>query len=51
MVRFETEPDQQMQVDFTTIRRDHDLLKDFVVTLGYLRTTHVRFYDNERTES
>ena len=51
VVRFETVPGQQLQVDFTTIRRGHDPLKAFVATLGYSRATYVRFYDNERSES
>ena len=34
-VRFETPPGQQMQADFTTIRRGAGKLKAFVATLGY----------------
>lgn len=51
LVRFETEPGEQLQVDFTTIRRGTYALKAFVATLGYSRVSYVRFYDNERTEA
>lgn len=42
VVRFETPPGQQMQVDFTTIRRGRHKLKAFVATLGYSRASYVR---------
>jgi transposase len=51
MIRFETQPGHQMQLDFTTIRRHHTTLKAFVATLGYSRATFVKFYDHERTEA
>ena len=51
LVRFETEPGQQMQVDFTIIRRGKQPLKAFVATLGYSRASFVCFFDNERSES
>lgn len=51
VVRFETKPGQQLQIDFTTIRRGKSTLKAFVATLGYSRATFVRFYDNERTDA
>ena len=47
VVRFETAPGEQMQADFTTIRRGRDRLVAFVATLGYSRTTYVRFGDEE----
>lgn len=50
VVRFETEPGQQMQVDFTTINRNGRRLKAFVATLGYSRATFVRFSERERQE-
>jgi len=50
IVRFETEPGQQMQVDFTTIRRGRSKLKGFVATLGYSRASYVRFSEYERQE-
>lgn len=51
VVRFETEPGQQMQVDFTIIRRGPDALKAFVATLGHSRASYVYFYNHERTEA
>lgn len=47
VVRFETAPGEQMQADFTTIRRGRDRLVAFVATLGYSRSTFVRFGDDE----
>ena len=47
MVRFETAPGEQMQADFTTIRRGRDPLMAFVATLGYSRATYVRFTQRE----
>lgn len=51
LVRFETPAGEQMQVDFTIIRRGQHALKAFVATLGYSRATYVHFYDHERTEA
>lgn len=48
VIRFETPPGQQLQVDFTTIRRGKYKLKAFVATLGYCRATYVRFSETER---
>lgn len=42
LVRFETAPGQQLQVDFVTFRRRHPL-SAFVATLGYSRMSFVRF--------
>lgn len=50
VVRFETPPGQQMQVDFTTISRGRNKLKALVATLGYRRATFVRFSEYERQE-
>jgi transposase len=47
LVRFETPPGKQLQVDFTTIRRGRNPLKAFVATLGYSRATFVLFTDRE----
>jgi len=47
VVRFETSPGQQMQADFTIIRRGSDRLLAFVATLGFSRATFVRFTDTE----
>lgn len=46
VVRFETAPGEQMQADFTVIRRRDPLLA-FVATLGYSRASFVRFTDKE----
>jgi transposase len=47
IVRFETEPGQQMQADFTTIRRGRDPLLALVATLGYSRASYVKFTESE----
>lgn len=51
VVRFETLPGQQVQVDFTTIRRGRNPLKAFVATLGYSRATFVRFGTREDSDA
>ncbi|MGL4733684.1 MAG: IS21 family transposase, partial [Enterovibrio sp.] len=51
VVRFETLPGQQLQIDFTTIARGKRPLKAFVATLGYSRATFVKFFDNERAHA
>lgn len=43
VVRFETPPGRQMQADFTVVRRGRDPLLALVATLGYSRTTFVKF--------
>jgi transposase len=43
LVRFETAPGQQMQADFTVVRRGRDALLALVATLGYSRASFVRF--------
>jgi transposase len=43
VVRFETAPGEQMQADFTVVRRGRDALLAFVATFGYSRATWVRF--------
>ena len=47
VVRFETLPGEQMQADFTHVRRGRDPLLAFVATLGYSRATFVRFTTDE----
>lgn len=47
VVRFETPPGQQMQADFTHIRRGGERLLAFVATLGYSRSAFVRFLSRE----
>ena len=48
VVRFETEPGQQMQVDWGVFRRGKDPLSAFVATLGWSRYAYVEFVTNER---
>jgi transposase len=43
LVRFETPPGQQMQADFTYVRRGRDPLLAMVATLGYSRASYVKF--------
>jgi transposase len=47
VVRFETPPGQQMQADFTHVRRGREPLLAFVATLGYSRASYVRFTTDE----
>lgn len=47
VVRFETAPGEQMQADFTHVRRGRDPLLAFVATLGYSRVSYVRFTTSE----
>ena len=51
VVRFETEPGQQMQVDWGVFRRGKDPLSAFVATLGFSRYVYVEFVTNERFET
>lgn len=50
VVRFETEPGQQLQLDFTTISRGRRKIKALVATMGYSRASFVRFSESERQE-
>ncbi|MBG6082442.1 IS21 family transposase [Rubrivivax gelatinosus] len=43
VVRFETAPGQQMQADFTIVRRGREALVALVATLGYSRAAFVKF--------
>jgi transposase len=47
VVRFETAPGQQLQADFTHVRRGRHALLAFVATLGYSRASYVRFTTDE----
>lgn len=51
VVRFETLPGQQMQADFTWVRKGRDPLVAFVATLGYSRATYVKFGRSEDLEA
>jgi transposase len=51
IVRFETEPGKQLQIDFVVFRRGVSPLRAFTAELGYSRYACVEFTDNERTET
>ena len=51
LIRFETEPGRQLQVDFATIRRGGDRLSAFIATLGWSRAAYVEFVTDERLET
>lgn len=51
VVRFETPPGAQAQIDWTVVRRGKNRLSAFVATLGYSRWTFVWFADNERFDT
>lgn len=46
VVRFETDPGEQMQVDWTTIRNGKNPIYAFVATMGYSRASFVYFVEN-----
>lgn len=49
LVRFETEPGVQMQVDWVEFKKEH--LSAFVATLGFSRASYVEYVENERIET
>ena len=51
VIRFETEPGKQLQIDFVDFRRGASPLRAFTAELGYSRYSYVEFTDNERTET
>ena len=51
VIRFETAPGEQMQVDWAVIRRGSNRLSVFVATLGWSRATYVEFVTDERVET
>ena len=51
VIRFETGPGEQMQVDWAVIRRGDNRLSVFVATLGWSRATYVEFVTDERVET
>ncbi len=50
VVRFETEPGRQMQVDWAVMRRGADPLSVFVAVLGHSRAAYAEFVTDERLE-
>lgn len=51
VVRFETLPGEQMQIDWTFIRTGRNPIYAFVATLGYSRSSFVHFTTNIEDES
>jgi transposase len=51
VIRFETEPGAQLQIDFVVFRRGASPLRAFTAELGYSRYAYVEFTDNERSET
>jgi transposase len=51
VVRFETTPGEQLQIDWIVFRRGRDRLSAFVATLGYSRASYVEFVTDERLET
>jgi transposase len=51
VIRFETEPGEQVQVDWAVIRRGENRLSVFVATLGWSRAAYVEFVTDERVET
>lgn len=49
LIRFETAPGEQMQVDWVEFPSDN--LSAFVATLGYSRASYVEYVDNERVDT
>jgi transposase len=49
LIRFETKPAQQMQVDWIEFPKDN--LSAFVATMGYSRASYVEYVDNEKIET
>ncbi len=48
VVRFETEPGRQLQIDFVVFRRGELPLRAFTAELGFSRYSYVEFTGNER---
>jgi transposase len=51
VVRFETKPGEQMQVDWGEFRQGHDPLAAFVATLGFSRYGYVEFVADKTIET
>ena len=51
IIRFETEPGEQMQADWATVGRGTERLSVFIATLGWSRMADVEFCDDERVET
>ncbi len=51
VIRFETLPGQQMQVDWVEFRKSPSFLAAFVATLGFSRSSYVCFVRDEKLET
>jgi transposase len=51
LVRFETAPGEQMQVDWVEFRKGRDPLYAFCATLGYSRASYVEFVSDMKVET
>jgi transposase len=51
VVRFETKPGQQLQIDFVDFRRGPSPLRSFTAKLGFSRYAYVEYTDNERSDT
>ena len=51
LIRFETAPGVQMQIDWTTVRNGRDPIHCFLSVLGYSRYSFIYFTDNLRLET
>jgi transposase len=51
LIRFETAPGEQMQVDWVEFRKGKDPLYAFCATLGYSRSSYVEFVNNMQVET
>ena len=51
LIRFETEPGYQMQVDWAKFRGGTNKLSAFIATLGYSRACYVEFVSDEQLET
>lgn len=51
LIRFETPPGAQLQIDFVVFRRGAQPLRAFTAELGYSRYAYAEFTDNERSET
>jgi len=50
LIRFETAPGDQMQVDWAVVRRGPERLSAFIAVLGYSRAAYVEFVSDEKLE-
>jgi len=51
VVRFETDPGKQMQIDWAEFRKGQNRLAAFVSTLGFSRYSFVKFVEDEKIET